>query len=107
FTIWHAVEAELDQIRHSIQAGDQRGAIYDATNVKRRSRREALAHFQAWAFTPIVGIWFETPLATALERNQQRSRQVPESVILKMHRQLAGAPPDPSDGLDYLIRVAG
>ncbi|MEM8542846.1 MAG: ATP-binding protein [Cyanobacteria bacterium P01_H01_bin.119] len=105
FTIWHAVEAELDQIKHSIQAGDQRGAIYDATNVKRRSRRDVLTQFRTWGFIPVIGIWFETPLSIALERNQQRSRQVPESVILKMHRQLTDAPPDLSDGLDYLIRV--
>jgi len=87
-----------------ISSGKAKAAIYDATNVLRKSRREAIALARTTGFTHITGVWFDLPLEVCLQRNQQRDRQVPSEVILQMNRQLQDAPPDLRDGLDYLIR---
>lgn len=77
--------------------------IYDATNAQRRHRREVIRLAQQIGFFPITGLWVNTSLEVCLNRNQMRSRHVPEEIIIKMHRQLTGAPPSLSDGFDNLI----
>jgi predicted kinase len=105
---WHLIQREVQrQFRQAIGAilqGKLQGAIYDATNVRRRDRRRFLLQIRAIGFTHITGLWLDTPLALCLERNQNRSRQVPPEVILRMHRQLAGAPPSLEEGFDRLIQ---
>lgn len=103
--IWQQVQRQLRQGVSQIQDGHGQGIIYDATNVRRRHRRQFLQQAQRWGFTAIIGVWFDVPLAVCLSRNQQRSRHVPESVIIRMHRQLTGAPPSLTEPMDYLIRV--
>lgn len=109
-----AIQGEWRLIEHMLQrqlqqaaalAGRSPTAIYDATNVRRRQRRAAIAMVRASGFQHITGIWLDTPLSVCLQRNCQRDRQVPEAVIQRMHRQLQGAPPNSRDGLDALIRV--
>ncbi|MBD3883311.1 AAA family ATPase [Phormidium tenue FACHB-886] len=107
---WSLIEQtlrrQLQQAATAALAGRSSVAIYDATNVRRRNRRAAIAMVRASGFQRITGIWLDTSLPLCLQRNCQRDRQVPEAVIQRMHRQLQGAPPHPSDGLDDLIRVA-
>jgi predicted kinase len=80
--------------------------IYDATNAVRRQRREALMLAQTCGFTQIIGVWVKTPLWLCLHRNQQRDRQVPEAVILQMHRRLMGAIPSVEEGFDRIIPLS-
>jgi predicted kinase len=104
-------EEQLSEVGHSggHSSSVYPAAIYDATNIRRKNRREAIAQIRAIGFRRITGIWLDTPISICLERNCQRQRQVPEAVILRMDRQLRGAPPSLSDGLDCLQRcgVAG
>ncbi|MGB3536512.1 MAG: AAA family ATPase [Microcoleaceae cyanobacterium] len=79
------------------------GAIYDATNAQRRHRRDLIQLARESGFNPIIGIWVQTSVEQCLQRNQHRSRQVPQEIILKMHRQLCDAPPSLTDGLDRLL----
>lgn len=97
--VWREVQHQFQQAR--IHAPS---AIYDATNAARKQRREAIVLAREAGFTHITGLWLETPLKVCLQRNRQRGRQVPEEVILRMHRQLSDAPPALQDGLDQLIR---
>ena len=78
-------------------------AIYDATNAQRRHRREIIELARATGFTHITGLWLDTPVWLCLARNRRRVRQVPEDVILRMHRQFQDAPPTLQEGLDRLI----
>jgi predicted kinase len=98
------VQRQLRQAVTAIRAGRSPTAIYDATNVRRCYRRAAIAAVRASGFQHIIGIWLDTPLPLCLQRNCQRDRQVPESVIRRMHRQLRGAPPHLNDGFDQLIK---
>jgi predicted kinase len=97
--IWREVERQFQQ---AISTGNP--AIFDATNAQRRHRREVIALARDLGFTQIRGIWMNTPVWLCLARNKRRSRQVPEEIILRMHRQLRDAPPSREEGLDSLIR---
>jgi predicted kinase len=105
---WNLIQREVQrQFRQAIGAirqGRLQGAIYDATNVRRRDRRRFLQQVRSIGFNSITGFWVDTPFALCLERNQNRSRQVPPEVILRMHRQLVGAPPSLEEGFDRLIQ---
>lgn len=78
--------------------------IYDATNTRCRYRRQTISCFRALGFWQVTGIWLDLPLEVCLKRNQQRDRQVPETVIRNMHQDLQLTPPSLADGLDCLQR---
>ncbi|BBD60439.1 hypothetical protein NIES2109_32360 [Nostoc sp. HK-01] len=100
FLVWQEVERQLQQTVAANQS-----AIFDATNAQRSHRRELIAFSRNLGFTQIVGIWITTPVWLCLARNKRRDRQVPEEVILRMHRQLRDAPPSLEEGLDDLIKI--
>ncbi|MGF1480295.1 MAG: AAA family ATPase [Cyanophyceae cyanobacterium] len=104
--VWRQVEVQFRSAVESIQAGSIPQAIYDATNVARRQRREAIALARATGFTHLSGLWLDTPLPVCLERNRRRERFVPVTVIERMYRQLRGAPPALDEGLDRLVRYS-
>ena len=103
--IWQSVIQQLREGRQAIAQGQASGVIYDATNVRRRHRREFVQMARRYEFAPVVAVWVDTPLATCLVRNRARSRQVPTEVIEKMHRQLTAAPPTQAEALDQVYRV--
>ena len=103
--VWATVVERLQQTAQQTQAGQLRGAIYDATNAQRRGRRQVMRQAQAAGFTRLLAVWFDVPLAACLTRNQQRSRQVPPAVIQTMARQLDGAPPHCDEGFDAVYQL--
>lgn len=104
--VWREVGRQFRQTAQQIAAGQASEAIYDATNAVRRDRRRVIALARTCGFTTIIGVWLNTPLADCLQRNQQRDRQVPEAIILQMHRRLMGAPPALEDGCDRLLEIS-
>jgi predicted kinase len=105
--VWQEVGNQFRQTMQQILAGEVSEAIFDATNVVRKQRREAIALARTVGFTSITGLWLHPPLWVCLERNERRDRQVPTSVILDMYRSLIGAPPSLQEGLDKLVEVKG
>ncbi|MEH2269894.1 MAG: AAA family ATPase [Nostoc sp.] len=99
--IWREIERQFQQA-----ISTKNTAIFDATNAQRRHRREVIALARNLGFTQITGIWVDTPVWLCLARNKRRSRQVPEEIILQMHRQLRDALPSLEEGLDNLIRLS-
>lgn len=106
---WLQVWAEVGrQFRYAVQQialGELQGAIYDATNVVRKQRRQAIALAQESGFTHITGLWLDVPLSVCLQRNAERDRQVPEPILYQMHRRLIGAPPNIADGFHCLVTL--
>lgn len=102
FLIWRQVQYQFQQAV-TISQKTATPAIYDATNAQRRHRRAAIATARATGFTQITGLWLDPPVWLCLARNKKRDRSVPEEVILRMHRQLRGATPSVTEGLDCLI----
>lgn len=101
--VWQRVQEQFLQAVELISLGQASEAIYDATNAARKQRQEAIALARDCGFTHLTALWVNTPIEVCLERNQKRSRQVPEGVIWQMYRQLQDAPPSLSEGLDRLI----
>lgn len=101
--VWREVQRQFHQSAQQIKCGVGRAAIYDATNVQRKQRRRVLSLARATGFNHIVGLWLDVPLRVCLSRNHQRDRVVPEFVMQKMYRQLLGAPPAMTEGLERLI----
>lgn len=103
--VWQEVGRQLREAAQLIHIGVAPDAIYDATNVVRKQRRQAIALARECGFTHITGIWLNTPIAVCVKRNQNRDRQVPRAVIERMYRRLWGAPPALQDGLDALLEL--
>ncbi|WP_244901969.1 AAA family ATPase [Phormidium tenue] len=101
--IWQQVMTQWQQAIAAIHQGELEGVIYDATNARRRHRREAIAAACQTGFAPITLVWFDVPLSLAIERNRGRSRQVPVDIIATMHRQLQGALPSVQEGVDRVL----
>ncbi|MEO0985269.1 MAG: AAA family ATPase [Cyanobacteria bacterium J06639_14] len=102
--IWSEVKQNFRRGSWATQKGDFAGVLYDATNTRRKSRREVIQAARTVGFTRLLAVWLDTPLVCCLHRNAQRSRQVPAEVICAMARQLAGAPPHCNEGFDVLFR---
>ncbi|XHX80180.1 MAG: AAA family ATPase [Stenomitos frigidus ULC029] len=103
--VWREVGKQFQQAAQQIATGQSLEAIYDATNTVRRDRRRVIALARAYGFTNITHAWVNTPLEICLQRNQQRDRQVPDTVILQMHRCLLGAPPTVEEGCDRVLEI--
>lgn len=103
--VWREVGKQFQHAVQQIATGQSLEAVYDATNAVRRDRRRVIALAHAYGFTNITGIWVNTPLEVCLQRNQQRDRRVPDSVILQMYRRLMGAPPAVADGCDRVLEI--
>ena len=104
---WLLIQTELRRQLQTAFWQVQQGkvaAIYDATNVRRRYRRQAITLCRSIGFTQVVALWLDTPLWLCLQRNRQRDRQVPDEAIYRMDRQLSGARPSLEEGLNGLIR---
>lgn len=99
---WTAIWAKVIRSIEQAKALGQ-DLIYDATNYKRKYRREVIQVLREEGFHQITGIYLPTPLWICLNRNQLRPRQVPEDVIMDMHRCLVLNPPQLSDGFDRLF----
>lgn len=83
--------------------GKQRFVV-DNTNPTPESRAKYIALARAAGFR-VIGYFFDTPLAEALQRNLSRppGQQVPERGVRGTARRLA--PPTPEEGFDELHRV--
>ncbi len=100
-SVWREVQRQFQQA--AIASGE---AIYDATNAERSGRREAIALARQTGFERVSGVWLDVPVDICLQRNQQRSRQVPDEVIWRMKEKLASSPPALRDGFDELFRCS-
>ncbi|MDX2243000.1 MAG: AAA family ATPase [Leptolyngbyaceae cyanobacterium bins.302] len=103
--IWREVGRQLRESVQQIQQGTVKEVVYDATNVVRKQRRQAIALARESGFTHITGIWLNTPIWLCVQRNQQRDRQVPKDVIYRMNRRLWGATPATQEGFNELVVI--
>ncbi len=99
---WSAIWERVKQNCHSA-ASHGKNLIYDATNYKKKYRSAVIELLRYYQFNPIIGICLQVPLWICLSRNQQRDRQVPEDVIIEMHRCLVLYPPRLDEGFDRLL----
>lgn len=102
--VHHQVFAAM---RHVLRARLEIGpmtTIIDATNLRWRDRRPWLQAARKFG-ARVEAIYFDAPLAVALERNRVRARLVPEEAIRKMHE--AMQMPTVAEGFDEVRTVGG
>lgn len=93
---WLEIEAEVIK---KIKAATSKAktVVYDATNAKLVWRKAFLEKFSTEEIEWIA--WYlKTPLETCKQRNQNRSRIVPDEVIKGMYRELINFPPHVAEG---------
>lgn len=83
--------------------------VFNATNTIRRHRAEMIAAGKPYA-DKVVCIWMDTPLDVCLARHHEQMEHgvrttLLDEVIVRMSKQLAADPPDPSEGFDEIIRI--
>lgn len=86
------------KVKEALMAGED--VVYDATSISRKNRARTLQAF-AGLYDKAIAVFVNTPLITALQRNRNRTRKVPEDVICRMARQLE--PPVQEEGFDEII----
>ena len=94
-------EEERNRIEYVLSEG--MSIVTDSTLAEQSKRRNQLEFIQNAGAERIIGIYFDVPLETALERNTSRDRVVPEDAVRMMHRQLQENPPSLEDGFDALV----
>lgn len=87
------------RLAKAVEAGHD--AIFDATNVKSKSRAEL---FRRFPNVEHVAIFVNTPFSVCKERNNQRERRVPVSVIKRMAYQME--PPTLEEGYKEIIEIS-
>jgi predicted kinase len=103
--IWQQVIDQFTQGLAAIQAGTVAGILYDATNTQRRGRREVLQTARSLGYTRFLAVWIDVPMECCLQRNAQRSRQVPPGIIEGMARRLEAVPPHLDEGFDAIFQL--
>ncbi|MEI6426995.1 MAG: AAA family ATPase [Pseudanabaena sp. ELA607] len=104
-----AIQGQWAEVWHEVQnafasaARRQKNVIYDATNYQRAYRQDMIDLARRYGFRRITGIWLNVPLWLCLSRNEVRSRQVPEEIIIEMYRHLIFNPPTLEEGFTALL----
>ncbi|WP_045057234.1 ATP-binding protein [Aliterella atlantica] len=102
---WQEVETQvLQQIHQHLTAGYP--IIYDATNCQQAWRLDLLAKLAKYKNISWIALYVQTPLEQCQLRNQQRQRQVPESVIINMAQCLELSPPTTFEGFAAVYAIA-
>lgn len=78
--------------------------VVDATYTHPMYRGMALSHLKKKA-DEVHALVFDVPLETAIKRNSQRERKVPEDVIRTMHKRLQEHPPTTDEGFTSVRRI--
>lgn len=95
--VWDLVH---QQVAYYIRTG--KPFVYDATNAHGPLRRKMLNYMRSLGDVYLYGIFLDVSLARARRQNGQRIRQVPDSVLERMHRQFFADPPTIEEGYDTL-----
>jgi predicted kinase len=77
--------------------------VFDATNVTRDWRRDAIARARRHGVEPYA-VFIDVPFEVAVERNAARGRVVPDDVMRRFQNHLE--PPSVEEGFVEVVRVA-
>ncbi len=75
----------------------------DATHLTRAERLPYLEIARSQPDCAVEAVFFDVPIAVCLERNRQRTRQVPEEVLVAMASRLE--PPSLEEGFTRIERI--
>jgi predicted kinase len=96
---------ELAHKRAEEALGRNRSIVFDATFTVGPQRRDFIQKLKTWGANKISGIYLDTGLEIAKQRNNERERKVPEFVLDRMHIGLQDQSPDLTDGFDSVFTL--
>lgn len=82
---WGSIWSRIDE---TVADAFPRTVILDGTHYRKDYRAETITLLRSYGYDRIEAVVVDAPLKRCLERNAQRSRQVPNYVIEKMHAEL-------------------
>jgi len=84
---------------------DGKTVVFDGTFTKPEQRSDFIRVVRNRGLDKIVGVFVDTPLEVAKERNINRDRVVPEHAIERMHEFVKYFKPGTKDGFDSLFTL--
>ncbi len=87
----------------TVRLGENKSVVFDATFANPVDRKKFLDFAKNSGAENIEGVFFDTPLEIAKERNGKRERVVPAEALEQMHEWLKDHPPEASEGFDEII----
>jgi predicted kinase len=79
--------------------------VFDATFAQHDQRKEFLDFARNAGAEKIQGIFIDTPIEIAKERNRDRDRSISEHVIDRMDANLRSFPPEVTEGFDSIFTL--
>ncbi len=83
----------------------EQSVVVDGMNTQRKYREEEVAFYRSGGAKTVIALVFNTPLEICLQRNAARSRQVPETAIIKEFERLQRQPVVAAEGFDRVIPI--
>ena len=94
-------EKTHERVLEAIKSGST--VVVDATFANAEQRKSFLVFLHKAGFEKIQGLYINTPLEIAKERNANRERKVPEHVLERINNFIKENPPEMNDGFDSLF----
>jgi predicted kinase len=79
--------------------------VFDATFADVRARVNCIKLARQCGVEKVQGIYINSPIEIARERNLNRERVVPEHVLERMHKNLDSVPPDLQEDFDSIFTL--
>lgn len=80
--------------------------VADATNTTCKARASIFKKVKIPEGTVTLAVHIDTPLEVARKRNTNRSRVVPDEVLVRMHNQLDKCPPQREEGFNKVFHIS-
>lgn len=97
---WEMVHAAA-----AAQIAKGEGCIVDGTHANKKWRADDVRYYKKMGAASVVAMYVYTSEETALARNSNRERKVPESVIVRMHNAISEDPPTVEEGFDGVMVI--
>lgn len=92
-------------LRTMKELGEGHTIVVDATFTNSKQRADFLAFARKNGAEKIQGIFVDTPIEIAKERNSARDRVIPEYAIDRMAKNLYEHPPEIEEGFDSIFTI--
>lgn len=96
-------ELAYKRTQDSLREG--KDVVFDSTQTVGRYRSELIQKLREWGADKVAGLFSDTELSIAKERNASRERKVPDEVLERMQAGLDASRPDTKDGFDAVFTL--
>lgn len=98
--VWNEVYIRVE---NELRSGNS--VILDATFANPKQRKQFIEFVREKGAEKVQGVFLDTPVETAKERNKMRERVVPEHAMDRMIENIKKFPPEIKEGLDGLFTL--